>query len=111
MSNTIIEVKCDSDTQLYFRKAGDNTWSQLTSSSSQAPVLSVTSEKTITFEFVKYSGSSFDVFFKQSESVLPTSNGPTLPVTSGAREETNFAKNDSTPNYYAGYVAVNEDAR
>ncbi len=111
MSNTIIEVKCDDDTTLYFRKQGDNDWLQLAPTSSRAPTIGVTSRDPITFEFVKFVNSNFNVFFKRTQSALPTSDGPTLQVSSNHNEETNFAKDDTTHTFYVGYVAVNEDSR
>jgi len=107
--STIINVKCDDITTLYFRKGINGPWQLLTSPA--GPSIDTQSSGSITYEFLKDSSSTYDVIFKDTGTTLPTSGGPTKVVASGDSDEVSFAKDEPAPTYYGGYVTVSEDAR
>lgn len=112
---TSIEVKCDDSTHLYWREVGTSAWAQLGASKDDSPAITVISSGSVTFEFVKHSGSNHSVLYKPSPdgrtTDLPTSNGPTILVTSPGDNYVYFSQNQSTQRWYGGYVKVSPTSR
>jgi hypothetical protein len=105
-----VEVKCDDEDELYWRKTGTPTWAQLTALG--GPVIEEISSGHVTFEFVKHSGSTYGVYYKENPNdtpqSLPTSGGPTVVVGSGDRNQVHFAQGSGGP-YFSGSVTVSDD--
>jgi hypothetical protein len=105
-----VEVKCDDEDELYWRKTGTPTWTQLTAQG--GPYITEISSGSVTFEFVKSSGSTYGVYYKENPNdtpqSLPTSDGPTVVVGSGDRNQVHFAQSSGGP-YFTGYVSVSDD--
>jgi hypothetical protein len=107
---TTIEVKCDDETHLYWREVETSTWAQLTAQG--GPIIKAISTGSVTFEFVKYGASTYNVFYKENPNdtaqQLPTSGGPTVIVGSGDRNQVHFSRS-SGGTYYTGSVTVSDD--
>ena len=107
---TTIEVKCDDEDELYWRRVGTSAWAQLAAVG--GPTIEEISSATVTFELVKHSGSTHGVYYKENPDdtpqSLPTSGGPTVVVGSGDRNQVHFSQS-SGGTYYTGYVKVSDD--
>ncbi len=112
MSDTIIKVQYNSANVIQWKGPSDSGYTNLTTSTSGAPTITVNSSGRITFQFIR-SQTGQSIEFKPSsggtETSLPTSNGPTVQVTSGNRQDVYFAKEQTTKVWYVGYVAVSDD--
>ena len=108
---TTIEIKCDDTTHLYWRHTTTSPWTLLTPTAATAPSISVTSTSPVTFMFVQSGASANSVSYKDDPGstpvTLPTSNGPTVVVSTAGSNLVYFAQaNQRTPGWYCGYVKV-----
>ena len=106
MPTITIEVKCDSSTLLYWRELGGSSWDQLAENTSEAPTITATESTTTTFRFVQYSGSTYDVIFKDSAEGTPQSLPASVQLGPDDLQDVYFSRDSQSPRWYAGYIKV-----